>query len=85
MLNILNQMNGKFVGVADISSKPNNENFAILDKDEFEGERRQIIADIDVEMSGTQELEKEFNELAKKVENQWIAIIAKDEQIGKLN
>jgi hypothetical protein len=84
MLNILNQMNGKFVGVADISSKSNNENFAILDKDEFEGERQQIIDDINVEMSGAQELENEFNELARKVENQRIDIIAKNAQIEKL-
>jgi hypothetical protein len=77
MKNVLYQMENRFVGVEDIESKANSKSFAILNEEQFEEERNEIIFDIDKIISDTKEVEK----LSVKIENQTKDLSAKAEKL----
>lgn len=77
MKNVLYQMENRFVGVEDIESKANSKSFAILNEEQFEEERNEIIFDIDKIISDTKEVEK----LSVKIENQTKDLSAKTEKL----
>ena len=80
MLNILQQMERRFVGIADIGVG----SFVISSEIEFDAERKQIMEDIINEIEGTQKLKEEIKKCLDKVENQRLDIILKNERIKEL-
>jgi len=80
MLNILQQMERRFVGIPDIIVG----SFGISNDEEFQEKRKQIMEDIINEIEGTQKLKEEIKKCLDKVENQRLDIISKTERIKEL-